>query len=113
MKFARTFLILPLSFLLLNIIEEILQYKIQREIENKYIMIACLVGAYGLGFAVVGDLLVPKAKVLTEFGHKANKKRSGTLGIILFYCAVILVIYIIYFYLYTYGPQCLLPEEWR
>jgi hypothetical protein len=112
-KTFRTFLILPLSLLLLNAMEEVFVYKLVRLIQNEYLLTGVLLLMFAIGFTLVGSLMAPWAETLLEAGHKKTRKNAGNTGIFIFYGAALLLIYILYFVIYTKGPQYLLPPVWR
>ena len=112
-KNLTTYLILPFCLLLLNAAQEIFIYKFRGMIKNNLIYVGVLVLMFAIGFTVIGNLVAPWIKQAMEKLYKNTKKRSGAVGIALFYWIVIGIIYLLYFIIYVHGPQYLLPKLWR
>ena len=78
-------IILPICLLLFNAAQEIVEYILPRFIPNPYYRTAVLIVLFVVGFAIIGDILVPWIAELLDKGHKTSKTQAGKLGVILFY----------------------------
>ena len=112
-KNINTFLILPFCLLLLNAIEELLVYKFRGLIKNNLVYVGVLVLMFAIGFTVIGNLVAPWIEGAMEKLYKNTKKKSGSIGMAIFYWVVIGVVYALYYVIYVNGPQYLLPKVWR
>jgi len=109
----RTMIILPVCLLLFNAAQEVVEYMLPRFVPNPYYRTAVLIFLFVIGFAVIGDILVPWIAELLDKGHKTSKTQGGNLGIILFYSGTFAAIYVIYYIIYIKGPQFIIPAIWR
>jgi hypothetical protein len=112
-KSRRAYLILPLCLLYLNVLQEVVLYKMRDLVPNPYLLTGILLAAFALGFTLVGTLLAPWLEGLFETGHKVSKKQAGGSGILVFHGVMLAIVYGVYFVVYTRGPQYLLPPTWR
>ncbi len=115
-KSKKNYVILPVCLLLLNAIEEVIIYKAQGSpaiAKNAYILTAAIILLFILGFSFVGDMLAPYIKTLFEATHKRTHQHSGKIGLMVFYVALGLFIFFLYFRIYTMGPETVLPPSWR
>jgi hypothetical protein len=106
-------MILPLCLLYLNVIQEVMVYKVRELTANPYLLTGILLAAFALGFTLVGDLLAPWLEGFLETGHKVSKKQGGGGGIVIFYAVMLALVFGVYFVTYIHGPQYLLPPAWR
>lgn len=97
----RGMIILPICFLLFNVIEEIVAYMLPNFVHNPYTRTAVLILLFAIGFALIGDLLVPWVAGLFDEGHRKSKREGGKTGVVLFYLISFAAIYIVYFLIYT------------
>ena len=109
----RAMTILPICLLLLNAVQEVIAYKLPKFIRNPYTRTAVLIFLFAVGFAIIGDFLVPWIATLFEHGHKKSQKEGGKSGILIFYILSFAGIYLIYYIIYIKGPQYILPPLWR
>ena len=112
-KNRRAYMILPLCLLYLNVLQEVVVYKVRGLTSNPYLLTGILLAAFALGFTLVGNLLAPWLEGLFETGHKVSKKQGGGGGIVIFYAVMLAVVFGVYFVAFTRGPQYLLPPAWR
>ena len=109
----RGMIILPICLLLFNAVEEVVEYKLPKFVPNPYTRTFVLILLFTVGFAVIGDLLVPWVAGLFDQGHKKSQHQGGKTGVILFYVGVFAIVYFVYFVIYIKGPQFILPPFWR
>ncbi len=112
-KTRRTFMILPLCLLYLNVFEEVVVYKVRDLVPDPYLRTGILLAIFAAGFTLVGNLLAPWLISLLETGHKVSKKQGGGGGTAVFYAAMLAAVYVIYYVAFIRGPQYLLPASWR
>jgi hypothetical protein len=122
-KNVRIFFILPLSLLLLNILEEIAVYRIQKSMfgtagpGNHLLMnllfITALIALFAIGFSLVGNMFAPWLEKTLEFMYKHMKKYGGAISVAVAYCIAIIFIFVLYYVVYIKGAQYLLPPAWR
>ena len=115
-KAAKNYFILPVCLLLLNAVEEVVVYKAQHYPKiagNPYILTGVLILLFAAGFSLIGDMFAPYMQGVFEHLHKKSKKSGGHVGMIIFYTVVVGIIFLLYFRIYTIGPQSVLPPSWR
>ena len=110
---ARTISILAICLLMLNAIEEVVVYKVQRTVANGHIRTIVLLGMFTAGFALVAAVLVPWTKAVIRDMHKQSGKQGGLFGILIFYAILAGAFYWLYYTIYVMGPENLLPAVWR
>ena len=109
----KTYLILPLSLLLINVFEEIAHYKVINTIYDPHIKTIIMIFLYSIGFLIAANIITPWLKNFFISAQKSSKKEGGYVGIIIFYLIAFALIYWVYFIIYTEGAQYLLPKGWR
>ena len=115
-KSKRNYIILPVCLLLLNAAEEVIIYKVQDYpdiAKNAYLLTAVIILLFILGFSLVGEMIAPYIQTLFEGMHKQTQQHSGRIGLMVFYVALGLFIFFLYFRIYTMGPETVLPPSWR
>jgi hypothetical protein len=109
----RTLLVVTVCLLTLNAIEEVMIYKLQRTIDDPYMLTGILLVMFSAGFVLVAGLLTPRVRDAVKGAHKTSKKTLGLPGVVALYAGLVLLFFIVYFVIYTRGPQYLLPRAWR
>jgi len=109
----KSMIILPICLLLFKAFEEVVEYKLPEYILNPYLLTAVVIFLCSVGFVIIDDLVTPWIASLIEHGHKNSKKQGGSAGVLVFYIATFIAIFIIYYIMLNKGPQFLLPKEWR
>jgi len=109
LKSVRVFFILPLCLLIMNVVQSLAVYKMERSIMNKYLFAGAMLLMYAVGFTIVGKLFSPWLETLVEKMHFGSKKSGGGFGLFCFYGLAISGLYAVYYFLYVKGPQSLLP----
>ncbi len=108
-KSVRVFFILPVCLLLMNVLQELAVYKMERSIMNKFLFTGALLFMYAAVFTVVGNLVSPWLESVVEKLHFGSKKKGGGLGLLLFYSFTLAGLYVLYYFVFVKGPQSILP----
>lgn len=109
---VRNYFILPISFLLLNAVEEVVIYKLEM-ITNPWVQTAAIMALLLVGISMVAFVFIPFFEGGLVNLHTSSKRNYGRVGEIVFMVAVLLVVYFLYYYVYIRGPEQLLPPDLR
>ncbi len=109
----QTYFILPITLLLVNILEVMADYKVQQYYHNIHIQTLIMIVLYGAGFALTTTYLAPWIKSLFVKAHKGSRKTGGGTGLLIFYIITFSLMYYLYFTYYAYGAAYLFPPQWR
>ncbi|MFC1498156.1 hypothetical protein ACFLS1_06770 [Verrucomicrobiota bacterium] len=113
MKRFRSLLIMAVSLLTLNAIEEVIIFKLKRTVINDYLFTLILLAMFGSGFIIVADILVPWIRNTIKGVHKTSKRNAGYIGVTLLYAGFFILFFMVYHVIYNQGPQHILPRSWR
>lgn len=110
MKSIRVFFILPICLLIMNALQELAIYKLERTVMDKFLFTGALLLMTAAGFTLVGNIVSPWIESIIEGFHKGSKRKAGRLGVLMFYSATIVGLYILYYCIYVRGPESLIPN---
>jgi len=108
---VRNYYVLPCCLLLLNLSVEIVSYK-TKMLGDPLLRTAAIMGMVLFGGSLVGFVMSPAIGLLVNSLHRGSRQGGGTLGEVLFLVFLGLVIFWLYYRVYTYGPPSVLPHEW-
>ena len=108
-KSVRVFFILPICLLIMNALQSLAIYKMERSIMNKFAFTGVVLLMYAAVFTIVGNLISPWLEAIFEKLHFGSKKKGGGFGLLLFYSLLISGLYVLYFFIYVKGPGSILP----
>ena len=88
---------------------------IQRSVQlrNPYVETLVIVACYGVGFAIVGNVLGPRLERTIRDGERSTHRGNGVVGTLFFFAVAYGLIYLLFFLIETRGVQVLLPPAWR
>ena len=109
---VRNYYVLPCCLLLLNLCVEIVSYK-TKTIYDPYVRTGVIMAMVLIGGSLVGFAASPIIGALVGRLHHGSKKTGGSLGEAAFLIGLGLLIYWLYFRVYTHGAQSILPPMWR
>ena len=108
----RKYIILPCCLLVINVFEEVFFYKAAM-VANPFWRTALIIGVFFIIVSIGAFILAPFIDTLLQRIYKTSKKQAGLFGEVLFLLAVAAVFYFLYYMVYVYGPQSLLPPAWH
>jgi len=106
-KDFRKFLVLPIVYLILDLVEDFFIYKAE-VISNIWAKTGAIIGILAFGISFVAFALVPFFQGGLETLHKTSKKNGG-IGEFVFAVVLIAVIYFIYYIKTDKGLTAVLP----
>ncbi|MBN1864117.1 MAG: hypothetical protein JW808_04390 [Victivallales bacterium] len=109
----RSMLIMPICLLLFNALQEVIEYFLPRVVPNPYTRTFVLIILFAAGFSLVADMFVPWLVEFFEKGHRHSRSKGGSTGVAAFYLLSFVVIYVVYFVIFTKGTRYILPPAWR
>ncbi len=109
---VKNYYILPCCLLLLNLVNSVVSYK-AGVIHDPFLRTGVTMGLVLIGGSIVAFVAWPAIEALIRWMHSTSRQKGGGLGEIIFLVALGLVIYVLYYRAYIYGPQAILPPEWR
>lgn len=111
-RMVRSYYVLPCCLLLLNICVELVSYK-AHQFGDPFLRTAAIMAMVLFGGSLVAFLVSPAIETLVGWLHARSRTSGGQLGEIFFLIALGAAIFWIYYRVYTYGPQSILPVEWH
>jgi hypothetical protein len=109
----RVVLILPAVLLVVNLVEDIVTYKVRQHLPDARVRVAVALLLYGAAFAIAADWVSPWLERSLIKVRRDTGRRAGTLGPVLFYLAAYGGLYYAYLLDELHGPASLLPRAWR
>ena len=108
-KSVRAFFVLPICLLVMNALQSLAIYKMERSIMNKYVFTGVLLLMYAAVFTIIGNLVSPWLEAIFEKLHFGSKRKGGGFGLLTFYTLTVSGLYVLYYFIYVKGPGSLLP----
>lgn len=108
----KKYFVLPVCILVINIVEEILVYK-SNFIADDYLRTAFILLLFIVGIAGVSFLVSPLIVKLLSSVYFKGRKHAGYAGELIILAVTLGGLYYLYFLIYIYGPEYLLPSAWR
>ncbi len=109
---VRNYFILPCCVLLLNLFAGIVSYK-AKGIADPLIQTGVIMLMVLFGGSLIGFLVAPLIQFVVGIVHRRSKRRYGLLGEAAFLVALLFFVFWLYYRMYIFGPEYLLPAEWR
>jgi len=109
---VRNYFVLPCCLLLLNLCVGLVGYK-ARMLGDPFLQTLAVMAMVLFGGSLVGFVLSPAIEAMVVTLHRGSRRRWGRLGEIGFVILLGLVVFWLYYRMYTMGPEYLLPREWR
>jgi len=111
-KSFQKLVIFPTGFLILNVFEEIIEYK-SAAIDNPWLQTLLLMFILLLGISFVGLILIPTVENLVGEMHQSSNRKAGRLGELMLVFLIYAALYLLYFQVYIHGPESVLPAAMR
>lgn len=109
---VRNYFILPCCVLLLNLFAGIVSYK-AKGIADPLVQTAVVMLMVLFGGSLIGFLVAPMIQFVVGIVHRRSKRRFGALGEVAFLLMLLALVFWLYYRMYIFGPEYLLPEDWR
>lgn len=109
----RVALILPAVLLVVNLVENIVTYKVRQRLPDARLRVAVALLLYGAAFAIAADWVSPWLERSLTRARRDTGRRAGTLGPVIFYAVAYGGLYYAYLLNELHGPASLLPRAWR
>jgi hypothetical protein len=109
----RAALILPAVLLVVNLLENIVTYKVRQHVPNAHVRVAVALLLYGAAFVIAADWVSPWLERSLTKARRDTARRAGTIGPLLFYAVAYGGLYCAYLLNELHGPASLLPRAWR
>jgi len=109
---VRNYFVLPCCLLLLNLCVGLVSYKakvVADPLERTAVIMAIVL----FGSSVVGFFVAPAIETLVGVMHRSSRRTLGGLGEAAFIVLLGVVVFWLYYRMYIYGPEYLLPAVWR
>jgi hypothetical protein len=106
-RYIRRYFVLPSSLLILNVIEDLLIYKMQLSIKDPFILTATIIVLFVLGFSLVGFVVAPSVELLLDKSYTKGRGFSGTIKTSISLAVGMGVIYWVYYKIYIEGVASL------
>jgi hypothetical protein len=107
----RAYYVLPCCLLLLNLITNLISYKADM-IADPFLRIAAIMLFVLFGGTLVAYAVAPGIEACVRSLHHGSRRGAGTLGEIIFFVLLGLLVFWLYYQFYIHGPESLLPKEW-
>jgi hypothetical protein len=107
----RSYYVLPCSLLLLNLVNNLLSYKVA-VIADPLLRVALIMALVLFGGTFVAFALSPAVEALLRRIHRGSRNAAGILGEIVFLALLGLGVFWLYYTYYIHGAEALLPREW-
>ena len=108
----REYYVLPCCLLLLNLCNAIISYK-AATIRDGMLRTAFIIGMVLFGSSLAAFLIAPGIQATVRWLHGGSRQRGGVAGEVAFLAALGLLVFWLYFRVYTIGPGSILPADWR
>ena len=108
----REYYVLPCCLLLLNLCNTLIGYKAAL-IRDGMVRTAFIIGMILFGSSVVAFLMAPGIQAAVRWLHRTSRRGGGAAGEAGFLVALGIVVFWLYFRVYTIGPASILPAGWR
>jgi hypothetical protein len=109
---VHTYYILPCCLLLLNLLNSIISYKAgviaDPLLRTSLVMLLVLFGSSLTAFVVA-----PVLATAVRWLHRSSRQNAGGLGEVLFFVALGVVVFWLYYRLSLHGTAAIVPPAWR
>jgi hypothetical protein len=109
----RVALILPAVLLVVNLVENVVTYKVRQHVPSAHLRVAVDLLLYGAAFVIAADWVSPWLERSLTNARRDTARHAGTMGLVLFYAAAYGGLYYAYLLYDLHGPASLLPRAWR
>ncbi|MGH7440235.1 MAG: hypothetical protein ACRENE_31470 [Polyangiaceae bacterium] len=109
----RVALILPAVLLLVNLVEDVVTYKVRQHVRDAHVRTAFALVLYGAAFVIAADWVSPWLERTLTKTRRDSARHAGTMGLMLFYAVAYGGLYCAYLLCDLHGPASLLPRAWR
>lgn len=109
---VRNYYVLPCCLLLLNLCIEIVSYKV-KVCDDVLLRTGAIMAMVLFGGSLVGFVVAPALGVLVTTIHRSSRQGAGQLGEILFLLFLGVLVFWLYYRVYSLGPQSVLPAAWH
>jgi hypothetical protein len=101
----RKYLVLPVSLLLLNAVEDVAIYRMQAIIGDPFLLTGSIIALFLIGFSIVGFVISPAIEVMIEKTHATGRVFFGPVGSLAMLLAISAAIYWVYYKIYINGAS--------
>lgn len=108
----RKWIIFPCCLLIFGLVEELLYYKLEL-IANRHVRVGVMMFLYVAGISLVAFVITPAIEKIVLKFYMGTKHGFGWVGEILFVAILLLLTYFLWYQLFIYGPEVLLPNDWH
>ncbi|MBT4033536.1 MAG: hypothetical protein HOE61_02175 [Candidatus Marinimicrobia bacterium] len=99
----RKYLVLPVSLLLLNAVEDIAIFRLQSVISDPLLLTGAIITLFVIGFSLVGFVISPAIEVMIERSYATGKGLFGPSGSVVMLLVIGGAIYWVYYKIYIEG----------
>jgi uncharacterized membrane protein len=110
---SRTVWIMPLVFLVVVLIEDVVTYEVRHHVRDLYLRAAIVMGLNAFAFVLVAGWLAPWLRDLLARARKGSKRTGGEVGLWVFYALAYGAIFYAYLVVERHGAGGLLPGSLR
>lgn len=111
-KNHRRWLVLPLALLVLELVNDVVLYKLET-VANIHLRVAIILVVLGAGFALVGVYLAPAVERWLDRVLRTSGRAAGWTGILIVAALMTGGLYYLFFQIHVHGEASVLPESWR
>jgi len=109
---VRNYFILPCCLLLLNVCNSLVSYKAGM-IADPFLRTGAIIFFVLIGSSMVAFIFSPAIEALVRTLQRTSRKGAGELGQVAFYVLLAAGVFYLYYQLYIYGPEAILPQVLR
>jgi len=108
----KRYVILPCLVLVFGALEEVVVYKAQL-IHNLHLRVAAAMAFFAFGISLIAFFFTPLFERILVRMHAATRREAGWWGELLFVALLLAAVYFLWYSIFAYGADALLPAKWR
>ncbi len=111
-KVVHQYYILPCCLLLLNLVNSIISYK-AGVIGNPFLRTSVVMLLVLFGSSMTAFVVAPALASAVRWVHQSSRRRAGELGEVVFFAALGIGVFWLYYRLSLHGTVAIVPAMWR
>jgi hypothetical protein len=111
-KIVHHYYILPCCLLLLNLVNSVVSYK-AGVIANPVVRTAVVMLFVLFGSSVTAFVVAPGLAAAVRWLHQSSRRKAGELGEVVFFVALGIGVFWLYYRLSLHGTVAIVPPMWR